>query len=112
MHLEFSGVAPKHPQPGVTTRRLDYDHMTVVRYEFAPGAAFPMHHHAEEQLVVMLSGSCRFRLGAGERELQAGDAVVAAPHVPHGATAGPDGCRFLNILSPRRTGDGQIQFVP
>lgn len=111
MELDFAGISAKHPQPGVTTRRRDFAHMTVVLYEFIPEATFPLHHHPEEQLVVMLDGSCRFTVGTEELALRAGQSAIAPPHVPHGCHAGPEGCRFLNILSPRREGEGQINMV-
>ena len=110
MELNWEGVPARHPQPGVTTRRQDFANMTVVFYEFLPGAIFPLHSHQEEQLVVMLQGSCSFTVGDAVLALAAGASVIAAPYAAHGCKAGPDGCRFLNILSPRREGDGAIQF--
>lgn len=110
MELTWQSIAAKHPQPGITTRRQDFTHMTVVLYEFDAGASFPLHSHLEEQLVVMLKGSCSFALGDAVLSLAAGASVIAPPNVPHGCVAGPDGCRFLNILSPRRQGDGAIHF--
>ena len=47
-------------------------------FEVAPGAStFPFHlHHANEELVVVLSGSLVFRDLEGERELHPGDVVA------------------------------------
>jgi uncharacterized cupin superfamily protein len=58
----------------------------VTLYELEPRAAVaPYHvHHANEELMVVLSGRPRLRTPAGERELEPG-AVVAFPRGPDGA---------------------------
>jgi uncharacterized cupin superfamily protein len=58
----------------------------VTLYELAPHAAVaPYHvHHANEELMVVLSGRPRLRTPEGERELEPG-AVVAFPRGPDGA---------------------------
>lgn len=111
MQLDFSPVPPKHPQPGVTTRRLDYAQMTVVLYEFEPNAVFPLHHHPEEQLVVVLDGSGTITVGDRDLTLKTGDSAVAGSNMPHGCRAGAQGLRMLNILSPARVGEGVINLV-
>lgn len=111
MRLEFEGVPAKHPYRGVTTRRRDFAQMTVVLYEFDPNASFPLHHHPEEQLVVMLDGTCNFTVGDQMLHLSEGESTLAPPGVPHGCHAGPMGCLFLNILAPKRVGEGQINLV-
>lgn len=102
---DWDGVAPKHPHPGITTRRLDFAHMTVVRYEFAPGAVFPLHHHAEEQLVVVVAGEVEFTVGGELVRVRAGDTLLTPSWVAHGGRAGAGGTVFFNVLAPRRTGD-------
>lgn len=85
-------------------------HFTVVEYRFQPGAVFPIHHHPEEQVVIVLAGSVRFAVDGQPADLGPGDCARVAPHVPHGATAGPDGARMLNLVSPRR--DAVIPQAP
>ena len=55
-------------------------------YEIDPGGAVsPYHlHHANEELLVVLSGTPQLRTPAGSRTLEAG-AVVAFPRGPEGA---------------------------
>lgn len=109
MHcVNWSDISPRAPQPGVTTRRFDSDGMTIVRYEFAPGAAFPLHSHPEEQVVIVLRGHVRFTVDERPVQLGPGDVCHVGPHVPHGAEAGAEGCEFLNLLSPRRTADNLV----
>src|SRR2546426_1462826 len=55
--VDFSTVQAKHPYPGVETRRVDFVQFTVIEYRFRPEAVFPLHHHAEEQVVIVLEGA-------------------------------------------------------
>lgn len=113
MHLtNWDAIPPSHPQPGVTTRRFDSDGMTIVRYEFAPGAAFPVHSHPEEQVVILLKGQVAFTIGNQEVMLGPGAVCHVPPHVPHGAVAGPEPVVFLNLLSPRRVGESVTYHTP
>lgn len=100
--IDFSTVQAKHPYPGVETRRVDFVQFTVVEYRFRPGAVFPVHHHAEDQVVIVLEGSVRFAVDGRPVDLGPGACARVAPNVPHGATAGPQGARMLNLVSPRR----------
>lgn len=101
-HINWDQIQAQQPQDGVSTRRFDSDGMTIVHYRFQPGARFPIHSHAEEQVVVVLSGSGHFRAGAETLRLGPGDLCHVEPHLPHGAEAGPQGLEFLNVISPRR----------
>lgn len=104
--IDWSAQAAHEPHPGVVARRWDGTAMTVVRYEFGPGAAFPSHSHPEEQLVVVLQGTVEFQLGARTILLGRGDEAFVPGGVPHGARAGPTGAILLNVIAPRRVGDG------
>ena len=71
---------------------------------FEPNSPAPMHHHAEQQIAIILSGELTFTVGGEERVMHAGDCVVIPPHVPHGGVSGPDGCRALDVFTPPRAG--------
>jgi quercetin dioxygenase-like cupin family protein len=86
----------------VETRRVDFVQFTVVEYRFQPEAVFPLHHHAEEQVVIVLKGSIRFVLDGRPVDLGPGASARVPPNAPHGATAGRQGARMLNLVSPRR----------
>jgi len=90
------------PYPGIRRRRFDGRGFTLVRYEFAPGASFPLHHHPEEQLVLVEAGEVIMRSGDAEMHLRAGDACWTPPHEVHGITAGASGAVFVNLIVPRR----------
>lgn len=104
--IDWSAQAAQQLYPGVVSRRWDGAAMTVVRYQFAPGATFPRHHHPEEQLVVVLQGTVEFQVGARTILLGRGDEAFVPGGVPHGARAGPTGAVMLTTAAPPRAGEG------
>jgi quercetin dioxygenase-like cupin family protein len=102
--VSWDDLPEAEPHPGVHARRFDTEHATVVRYELAPGAEYPLHRHPEEQLVQVLVGNLDFQLGDSTLRLAEGDLVHVAGDVRHGARCrGPDTTVFLNVVIPRRT---------
>ncbi len=72
--------------------------------EYAPGAAFSMHHTDTVDLDIVLSGALELILDDGEHPLAASDSVVVTG-VDHAWRAGPDGCRLSVVtigVSPPR----------
>src|ERR687887_1537468 len=82
--------------------RLGAEQVGASLYEVAPGeTTWPYHfHHAEEELLIVLSGRLAVRTPAGERELERGD-VLLFPPGPEGAheerNPGPEPARFLLV---------------
>ncbi|MEH7253599.1 dimethylsulfonioproprionate lyase family protein [Neobacillus niacini] len=95
----------KNPVEGITTERVDQGDLTMVKYSFEPNKTFPMHRHPEEQVVVILQGSCTLKAGDQSYELSVGDIAFNPSMEPHGITSGAKGVVFLNIITPRRTQD-------
>jgi quercetin dioxygenase-like cupin family protein len=90
------------PYAGVERRTIDTDKATIVEYRFAPGANFPLHHHPQDQITVVLEGQVHLRAGEEERELTAGQWVCTASGESHGITGGEQPSVFLAILVPPR----------
>lgn len=59
----------------------------VGRLSFKRGEGAEPHRHPHEQIVVVLSGELRVRLGDEEAVVGVGDGFHAPPHVLHGVTA-------------------------
>lgn len=93
------------PFPGITSERVDLGNMTIVNYRFEPHASFPAHRHPEEQVVIVLSGTCTMEAGGHTYELTAGSMVVNPSMEWHSITSGDDGVAFLNLITPRRSGN-------
>jgi len=88
--------------PGVWMRPVFGDRLNFSLVRMEPGAEAAVHTHDEEQIGIVLEGSCEFTLGEETRTLHHGDVYVAPPFVLHGALAGEEGCRILDAFSPPR----------
>lgn len=89
---------------GITRQVIDGERQTLVRYVYAPGSAFPVHAHPEEQITAVLRGRIVFTVDGARVELGPGQVAVIPPSVPHGATVeGDETVETLNTMSPRRT---------
>ena len=82
--------------------------ITLARFRFDKGNKVAMHHHPNDQITTVESGSVRFIMNGEEVILKAGDMVAVPPDVPHGNEALEDTV-IVEIFSPVRadwiTGD-------
>jgi unsaturated pyranuronate lyase len=99
----FDQLPAESPCAGIDRRVLTTAEATVQMYRFAPGATFPIHDHAQEQITLVIEGDIAFSAGGERHELSAGAWSVVPGGVPHGVTAGPAGARFVAIIVPPRT---------
>jgi quercetin dioxygenase-like cupin family protein len=90
--------------PGLEFRPVTTDSVMTNFVRFEPDAVAPAHHHAEQQIAIILSGELEFTVGGETRVLHAGDCVVIPPNVEHGGVAGPQGCEALDVFTPPRAG--------
>jgi quercetin dioxygenase-like cupin family protein len=72
-----------------------------VTYE--PNSVAPMHVHVEEQVVIVIDGEFEFTLDGEVKTMKAGDIAIIPPWVPHGAKAGANGCRQVDVFTPARS---------
>ena len=96
------------PYPGVVRRTVDGEGLTASTYRFEPGASFPVHRHAQEQLTIVHEGSVSVQLGEEATALGAGSWWVVPGWVEHGLTAGSDGASLTAVIVPRRTAPPEI----
>jgi quercetin dioxygenase-like cupin family protein len=100
----FAGLEAEAPYPGVQRRTLHSERVTLAQYTFEPGASFPLHRHAQEQVTLVEAGVVHLTADGSTEALAAGAWSVLPGGVEHGITAGPEGARIVAILSPRREG--------
>jgi quercetin dioxygenase-like cupin family protein len=104
----FAELESESPFPGIRRRTLHSARMTLTEYTFEPGATFPQHRHAQEQVTLAEEGEVHLTTAGVTEVLAAGAWSVTPGEVEHGVTAGPAGARIVAILSPRREGSGDI----
>jgi quercetin dioxygenase-like cupin family protein len=104
--VDTDGLAVDSPYEGVERRAMHSDGASIYWYAFQPGAAFPQHRHAQEQVTIVQEGEITLRTADGEQQLSAGTAVVSPPWEEHGISA-RTAARFMIVLTPRRAeGEG------
>ncbi len=75
--------------------------MTICRISLKKGAIVPTHHHENEQVTVVESGSLLFIFPDREQVVNAGDILPIAPDIPHKVEALEDSVA-TDLFSPVR----------
>jgi len=92
-----------HPMPRIARRRVIGERMMISEVVLSPGFEVPVHHHENEQFVVMLRGHAAFEIvedGTSRTvELRGGQVLTLPPNVPHGCRAIEE-CLILDLFSP------------
>ncbi len=102
--MTWSELPADFPMPLIERRRVIGAHMMISKVRLSKGFRLATHHHANEQMVVVLSGRAEFVLDEGattERRvmLGAGQVLVLPPDAPHGCVAHED-TDILDLFSP------------
>jgi mannose-6-phosphate isomerase-like protein (cupin superfamily) len=87
------------PWSNIAREMVGADHgigVCLIFVDAEPGRGPSLHRHPYPEVFVMLEGTATFVLGEEEREVGAGEIVIAPAHVPHA---------FKN------TGDGPLRQV-
>lgn len=110
-HFNWDEIEVTHPIPLIDCQRYRGERMMVQKVLLYKGFHLDSHHHENEQIVCVLSGSARF--GVGEpgspkyREIvvSGGEVLSLPPNVPHSADALED-TQIIDLFSPpaERTG--------
>jgi quercetin dioxygenase-like cupin family protein len=83
--MDRSVISPQYSTAeGPTIRGAQIE---VGCYRFAPGTGSKPHQHPEEQVINVLTGRFRVRIGNEERILGPGEAALVPPNVEHEAKA-------------------------
>ncbi len=86
--INWDEVPEEQVNPSMKRKMVYGDQVMVVKMQFKDGFEVPLHHHENEQVTQVLSGTIRFWFGEnGEKEmdLHAGDLVVIPGNLPHRA---------------------------
>ena len=83
--MERSTISPQYSTAEGPT--IKGGQIEVGRYRFAAGTGSKPHQHPEEQVINVLSGRFRVRIGNEERILGPGEAALVPPNTEHEARA-------------------------
>jgi quercetin dioxygenase-like cupin family protein len=87
---------------GVVLRPVCGDRLLLSYVVVEPNGEAPMHTHDEEQMGIVISGTCTFELDGEVRTVGPGDVYHAPPGVPHGVRTGSEPCVIVDIFAPPR----------
>jgi quercetin dioxygenase-like cupin family protein len=109
-HFDALGdLSPQQLFDGFLARTVHGERITMAVVEIDPGAGLPEHHHANEQLGLVIRGSLTFRIGDEERQLGPGGIWRIPSDVAHSATGGADGAVVLDVFTPTRDDWKQLE---
>jgi quercetin dioxygenase-like cupin family protein len=96
----WGGRTPLSLYPNVSLESVGGENVLFCHVRYEPGATVPPHLHDEtEQVMWILEGALEMRVGDERKSLGPGDVVVINRGVEHELES-PDGCVFLEALSP------------
>lgn len=87
--------------PGITRQVVHGTQSTFSRWQLSAGSSVPLHHHVNEQMTWIISGSAEVVSGGKMHELRAGEIMVFAPNVEHAFTILEDTVA-IDFFSPAR----------
>ncbi len=87
---------------GVTRKIIAYDEgMMVCELTFEKGAVGELHHHPQEQIGYVISGSFEVSDNGETKVLKAGDCYLVKPDSVHGVKA-LENSKLLDVFTPMR----------
>jgi quercetin dioxygenase-like cupin family protein len=86
--VNWDDVPSEQVTPSMERKLIYGEKVMIARMKFKDGFTVPLHHHENEQITSVLSGTIRFWFGnqkAQTMDLHAGDSVVIPANLPHEA---------------------------
>lgn len=99
---ELPAMPVKQIWDGVVARVVRSELITMAIVELAPNSVVPAHHHINEQLGFIITGSVRFTVDGETRERGPGDSWRILANVPHEVSVGAEGAVVAEVYSPVR----------
>lgn len=102
--INWDDVPTEQVTPQMERKLVYGDKIMVARMKFKDGFEVPLHHHENEQISHVISGTMRFWFGKDKEQtmdLHAGEVVVIPANVPHAALMIGD-CEGIDTWSPIR----------
>jgi quercetin dioxygenase-like cupin family protein len=98
---QWDRIEKEQLNPSLGRQVIHAGNLTVARIQLAKGAVVPEHRHANEQITMLQSGRLRFLVNGRETVVEAGQALVLDPDLPHRVEALEDSVA-IDVFSPPR----------
>lgn len=100
--VDIGAIQPVQVVPGLDFRPIIGNQILVNHVTYAPNSVAPLHVHAEEQHIMVISGELHVTIDDETRVMIAGDYCVIPSWVPHGAVTKDLPCVEIDIFNPPR----------
>jgi len=87
---------------GVKAHIVSAERITVTFVTLAPSICAAVHHHENEQIMIVVNGECDFILEGKLYPMKEGDVIIVPSNMEHGAYSSDKGCQIMDIFSPPR----------
>ena len=98
----LSSLGPHELAPGVRMYPIIGEGAMLNVVELDPGSIVPLHSHPHEQLGLVLAGFVTMTIDGVAHPCGPDATYVIPGGVEHGAVAGPQGCRVIDVFQPVR----------
>ncbi len=88
--------------PNVKAHILSGQRMTAIFVMFAPNSQVSMHHHEQEQIMIVVDGAGDAIIDGKLYSVKEGDVIVIAPNQEHGTSVSAQGMRTIEVFSSIR----------
>lgn len=86
-YYDVNQIQPREIFPGLHSRLIHTDKMTLSFLTIDDGAIIPEHSHHHEQIVIMGKGKLELTLDGNTHLLEAGSVLVIPSNTPHSGKA-------------------------
>jgi quercetin dioxygenase-like cupin family protein len=100
--VALTGEGSHELAPGVRMFPLFGEAAMLNVVDLDPNAVVPLHRHPHEQLGLVLAGEITMTIDGADYLCRPNDAYVIPGDVEHGARAGREGCRVIDVFVPVR----------
>jgi quercetin dioxygenase-like cupin family protein len=100
--VDIAAIQPYQVVPGLDFRPIIGQDILVNHVTYAPHSVAPLHVHAEEQHIMVISGELHVTVDGATRLMVAGDYCVIPSWVPHAAETKDLPCVEIDIFNPPR----------
>ncbi len=86
--LSWDTIPVEEVTPSMHRQIIAGEKMMIAKMKFKDGFEVPLHHHENEQITHVISGTIRFWFGENKEQimdLNAGETVVIPSNLPHAA---------------------------
>ena len=79
----WTAIPEEQMNPLMTRRVIHTDQLTIAKLWLGKGAVVPEHHHENQQVTMLETGTLEFEMNGERIVLKPGDTLVIPPNVPH-----------------------------